>query len=72
MAPGVRGEARQLVPGIGGREGLDIKCRFANARPEPDFRYFSKTAALDSDANSIEATSRHGLNVAVCWDPPLL
>lgn len=49
-----------------------MKCRFANARPEPDFRYFSKTAALDSDANSMEATSPHGLRAAVCWDPPLL
>ena len=40
-----------------------MKCRFANARPEPDFRCFSKTAALDSDANSMEATRPQGSGV---------
>ena len=36
------------------------KCRFANPRPEPDFRYFSKRRAAFSVGNSIETTSDHG------------
>jgi hypothetical protein len=48
------------------------KCRFANARPEPVFRYFSKAIALVSLVNSITATKRHGRSVAVCRDPPVL
>jgi hypothetical protein len=36
------------------------KCRVANARPEPDLRYFSKRAAAFSVRNSIETRSDHG------------
>jgi hypothetical protein len=36
------------------------KCRFANARPEADLRYFSNRAASRSVGNSIETTSDHG------------
>src|SRR5918993_3345223 len=49
-----------------------LKCRFANARPEPDFRYLSKATALDPLLNSSATTSSHGLNAQVCCDPPEL
>ncbi len=48
------------------------KCLFANARPEPDFRYCSKAAALPLSSNRTTATILHGRNVAVCADPPEL
>jgi hypothetical protein len=38
------------------------KCRFAKARPEPDFRHRSKRAASCSVGNSIETTTRQGLS----------
>src|SRR5438128_3054262 len=36
------------------------KCRFANARPEPDFRYFSKATASRSLENSMTTMRDHG------------
>jgi len=36
------------------------KCRDANARPEPDFKYFSKRRAVSSVGNSIETTTVQG------------
>ena len=36
------------------------KCRLENARPEPDFKYFSKRTAARSDGNSIDTTTDHG------------
>ena len=48
------------------------KCRSANARPEPDFRYASNALAVLVDANSIDATSVHGRPVAVWLDSPRL
>ena len=36
------------------------KCRFAKARPEADFRYFSKRTAAFSVGNSRETTTDHG------------
>ena len=40
-----------------------VKCFFANARPDPDFRYFSKAIAVDSLSNSRDTRSCHGRNV---------
>jgi hypothetical protein len=36
------------------------KWRFANARPEPDLRYFSKCAATRSSGNSNDTTIDQG------------
>lgn len=36
------------------------KCRLAKARPEPDFRYFSKRIANDSLGSSIDTTIDQG------------
>ncbi len=41
------------------------KWRFANALPEPLFKYFSKRMADDSWANSMAATTVQGANSAV-------
>jgi hypothetical protein len=38
----------------------DEKCRFANARPDPDLRYLSKRTASCSVGNSIDTTKDHG------------
>ena len=43
-----------------------------HARPEPDFRYFSKAMALGSLANSIDAIRRHGRSLAGSFEPPEL
>ena len=48
------------------------KCRFANARPEPDFKYFSKRTAACWLGNSIMTTSDHGRNRTVCPHLPSL
>lgn len=42
-----------------------LKCRLANARPEPDLRYRSKATAGVSLANSIVTTARQGLSSRV-------
>jgi hypothetical protein len=42
------------------------KWRIANARPEPDLRYFSKRTAACSVGNSIETTSAQG-RCRVVW-----
>ena len=39
---------------------VGAKCRFVNARPEPDFRYFSKRTAVRSSGNSIETRIDQG------------
>jgi hypothetical protein len=41
------------------------KCRRANDRPEPDFRYSSKALAASTDANSMETSRRQGRPVDV-------
>jgi hypothetical protein len=41
-------------------QAVTPKCRFANTRPEPDFKYFSNCTAALSVGNSIETTSDHG------------
>ncbi len=48
------------------------KWRFANARPDPDFRYFSKRTASRSVANSLETTIDQG-RCRTVWPqrPPL-
>src|SRR5262245_47864962 len=45
------------------------KCRFANARPEPDFKYRSNSNALCSVLNSIDTTTLQGRSraVSVFW-----
>lgn len=48
------------------------KCRCANARPDPDFRYASKALAASADANWIATTSRHGRPVEVWRESPRL
>lgn len=49
-----------------------LKYRRAKARPDPDFRYCSKSSARDESENSIVVTIRHGLPLEVCFDRPLL
>lgn len=41
------------------------KWRFANARPEPDFRYRSNRTARVSSENSMTTWNRHGRREAV-------
>jgi hypothetical protein len=41
------------------------KCRRANDRPEPDFRYSSEALAASTDANSMETSRRQGRPVDV-------
>jgi hypothetical protein len=42
-----------------------LRWRFANAEPEPDFRYRSNATARSSSANSMTTSSRQGRPVAV-------
>jgi hypothetical protein len=44
----------------------------ANARPEPDLRYFSKSTALSLSVNAKNITSFHGTYFAVCSVVPQL
>ena len=53
-------------------EGLQRKCRIANARPEPDFKYRSNATARASSSKRITTTKRHGLCLAVCGTSPTL
>ena len=46
--------------GFPGAAQTGPKCRFENARPEPDLRYRSNRRAAAGSANSIETTSDHG------------
>lgn len=48
------------------------KCRLANARPDPDFRYASKALAASVVEKSIATSSRHGRPVVVCRESPRL
>ncbi len=48
------------------------KCRAANARPDPLFRYFSKRIACCSAGNSITTTKAHGRRATVCPQGPWL
>jgi hypothetical protein len=41
-------------------DGTGPKCRFANARPDPDLRYLSKRAARDPSGDSSDTTTDHG------------
>ena len=50
--------------------GNHSKWRFANARPDPVFRYRSKRVAVRSSSNCSATTSCHGLNGAVELDEP--
>jgi hypothetical protein len=63
-------------PRVGGAASLwqsaYAKCFFANARPEPLLRYFSKATALAPVLNCIETTSCHGRSMRVCCEPPEL
>src|SRR5882724_4901263 len=52
--------------------GVAPKWRLANARPEPDFRYFSNRSALVSSANMIATLRRHGRCLAECGQGPAL
>ena len=49
-----------------------VKCFFANARPEPDFKYFSNAIALDSLLNSSDTTRFHGRSSRVYVELPAL
>jgi putative addiction module component (TIGR02574 family) len=48
------------------------RCRLANATPDPDFRYFSKSMARRSSANSMATTISQGVALAVCVQRPEL
>ena len=48
------------------------KCRFAKARPDPDFRYRSKRKACSSVGNSMTTTKDQGRYSAVCPQGPWL
>jgi hypothetical protein len=43
------------------RSAAHLRCRFAKALPEPDFRYFSKAIARRSLANSTMTSMTQGL-----------
>ena len=45
---------------------------FANARPEGDFRYFSKALACSPSVKATAVLMRQGRNLAVCGTPPSL
>ncbi len=49
-----------------------LKCFFAKARPEPDFKYCSKRTAAPSVANSSVTTNCHGRSSQVCREAPEL
>ena len=72
-----RGDRRKRIEfAHGGSERSRLrahtKWRFAKARPEPLFRYFSNATALEWLANSNETINRQGRCRAVCRDPPEL
>ena len=48
------------------------KCRLANARPDPVFRYRSKCPAVVASANSSATTTDHGLWCTVTPEGPEL
>ena len=48
------------------------KCRLANARPEPDFRWRSNRTAVPSSRNSMTTWRSHGPREAVCVHSPRL
>ena len=48
------------------------RCRFENARPEPDFRYRSNAIAFCLSVNPIMDSIRQGLNLPVCGHAPWL
>jgi site-specific DNA recombinase len=48
------------------------KCRFANARPDPDFRYRSNSIARLSSGSSMVTWRCHGRWRAVCGQRPAL
>ena len=48
------------------------KCRLANARPEPDFRYLSKRRAGGSSLNSTTTCACHARRRAVWGQRPML
>src|SRR5688500_10224783 len=52
--------------------GGHLRCRFAKASPEPDFRYFSKATARRSSENSTITSMIQGLPSAVCGTRPAL
>jgi hypothetical protein len=45
---------------------------FANARPDPDFKYLSNSMALSWFEKAAYATNFQGLNFDVCGDRPSL
>jgi hypothetical protein len=49
-----------------------LKCRPANAWPEPDLRYFSNATARRSSRNSTMRSMIHGRPEAVCEHRPAL
>jgi len=52
--------------------GRAQKCRFANACPDPLFRYFSKCWACSMDSNATYNLSFQGTNFDVCGHLPAL
>ena len=63
---GVPGDA--LLP----RTSSHLRCRLANAPPEPDFRYFSNATARPSSENSTITSMIQGLASAVWGTRPAL
>jgi len=49
-----------------------LRCRFAKALPEPDFRYFSNAIARRSSENSTMTSMIQGLPSEVCGTRPAL
>lgn len=67
-----QGTARFYCEGSVVSELTVRKCRRANARPDPDFRYSSNAFAASGTANSMATSSRHGRPVAVWRESPRL
>ena len=66
----VNGVAPAFAQSYGGQAGQ--KCRFANACPEPLFKYFSKCWACSIDSNATYNLSFQGMNFDVCEHFPAL
>ena len=70
-AAGLRRTRSSLRFALAPSEGcVHKKCRFTNARPDPDFRYFSKAMAVFSRGKAKYATRIQGRNFAVWGDRP--
>ena len=72
IAVGIRRALLQTFPLSAGHHAFHLKCRAANAQPDPVLRYRSKSSAGFSLANATTTITRHGVQRRVCRQPPRL